>query len=120
MQDFLLTPPIAWTVLAAASFGLFSLAGLFKARSSRRGHDPQEIYACGEQVSEETRPFSGVGPEYEAFFGSVLFFTVTEVAVLLMITLPRAGKIPPVAGALVMVVLLCSAGLLGELRGARR
>jgi len=111
----LLVPVIAWTLVATVVWGLFRLAGML-APSPKQGKESLESYACGEAESE-SRPFAGIGREYEPFFGAVLLFTITEAAVLIMITLPSGGKIPAAAFGLLAVVVACSAGLLDEIAG---
>jgi NADH:ubiquinone oxidoreductase subunit 3 (subunit A) len=115
----LLTPPLAWIVLVFAAYLLFQFAGSMSLKPGKTDDDKNRTYSCGE-IEPQERPFSGVGSEYESFFGAALFFTVTEVAVLLMITLPMKGRMPALAYGLLAVILICSAGLLGEIRGARR
>jgi NADH:ubiquinone oxidoreductase subunit 3 (subunit A) len=115
----LLTPPLAWIILLFAAYVLFQFAGTLAAKPGKEEKDKNRTYSCGE-IEPPNRPFSGVGAEYESFFGAALFFTVTEVAVLLMITLPMNGRMPVLAYGLLAVILICSAGLLGEIRGARR
>ena len=119
MEINLLTPPLAWVLMVFAAYMVFQFAGALSAKPSKAEEGKNETYSCGE-IEPKARPFDGLNPEYEAFFGSALFFTVTEVAVLLMITLPLRGKMPPMAYTLLLVVLICSAGLLGEIRSARR
>jgi NADH:ubiquinone oxidoreductase subunit 3 (subunit A) len=119
MDINILTPPLAWPILFVAAYLIFQWAGSVMAKGKDNETSKCDTYACGE-AELKGRPFDGIGSEYEVFFASALFFTVTEVAVLLMITLPLKGSMPPMAYGLLIVIMLCSAGLLNEIRGARR
>lgn len=117
----LLTPPFAWLFLVLVVYGVFTAVGGLQPRRHTVNSNASSNYACGEKdPGIDHRPFTGLNPEYTAFLSSLLFFVVTEVAVLLLITLPAGGKIPWSAFALLGVILLCSAGLLGEIQGSRR
>ncbi len=85
----LLSPPLAFAILFLAVLGLFHLSG----RLSSPGEDApgkRLSYLCGEETELFDTPSSGgkLRPDYRRFFGAAFFFTVIEVGVLLLATVP--------------------------------
>lgn len=85
----LLSPPLAFAILFLVVWGLFHLSGCL----SCRGEDApgkRLSYLCGEEIDSYDTPSSGgkLRPDYRSFFGAAFFFTVIEVGVLLLATIP--------------------------------
>ena len=83
MQNFLLLPPIAFTIFVLLGFGLSKLMGRYAAggvESERK----LEAYACGQRQVDHH-----VSPDYSQFFPYAFFFTIMHVLVLMVATAPR-------------------------------
>jgi len=85
----LLSPPLAFAILFLVILGAFFLGK----RLSCRGEDSPGKrlgYFCGEETTWFDKPSSGgkLRPDYNRFFGAAFFFTVIEVSVLLLATVP--------------------------------
>jgi len=84
MQNWLLSPPVAFIIILAASL---LLARLFSKLASRRQGpmgDSEESYACGEEHYDHMAQ-----PDYTTFFPFAFFFTLAHVATLIITTVPR-------------------------------
>jgi NADH:ubiquinone oxidoreductase subunit 3 (subunit A) len=85
----LLSPPLAFAILFLAILGLFQ----WSKRLSTPGEEVQGKragYFCGEETDLFEQPSSGgkLRPDYRRFFGAAFLFTVIEVGVLLLATVP--------------------------------
>ena len=85
----LLSPPLAFVVLFLVVLGLFHWSGRLSS-PGKSSHGKKLSYLCGEEVDLFDTPSSGgkLRPDYRRFFGAAFFFTVIEVGVLLLATIP--------------------------------
>ena len=82
MESFLMSPPVAFLILLAISFGVSSLSKRLAARGDDVGNKMQ-AYACGESMEDNQGQ-----PDYTQFFKFAFFFTIMHVVVLLVATDP--------------------------------
>lgn len=80
--DFLLFPPVVFTIFLLIGFILL-LFGSFLAAKGKTSQGKRTQYACGENV-----PATRVQPDYTLFFPFALFFTIIHVTALIMATIP--------------------------------
>ncbi len=83
MYNWMLSPPVAFTVVLAAGFLLLSLFSRLSYRPKKHATDEGEPYACGEDNFDNTAQ-----PDYSTFFPFAFFFTIAHVATLIMTTVP--------------------------------
>ncbi len=87
MQKLVLTPPVAFLIILAATVAFASaLANLsLKRKTSDAAEEEQrdKSYACGEDV-----PTNLMQPDYSQFFPFAFFFTVLHVVALMITTVP--------------------------------
>lgn len=106
MEHILLSPPIAFLIFLALSFGLSA----FSKRIAARGVDSdikQSAYACGEDVEENQAQ-----PDYTEFFKFAFFFTIIHVIALVVATDP--GGLSITSGVYIGVTVLALFMLLRE------
>ncbi|MDD4955841.1 MAG: NADH-quinone oxidoreductase subunit A [Candidatus Omnitrophica bacterium] len=85
MKKFLLTPPIAFLIILAAS-ALVSLAfSKLSFKPKKKSDEGGESYACGEDMYDHMAQ-----PDYSNFFPFAFFFTLAHVGTLIIVTLPVA------------------------------
>lgn len=100
MNKILLLPPVAFLIFLAASwlFGRLLTVFSLKGKTTARGLEP---YSCGERNYDPL-----ISPDYSQFFPFALFFTLLEVAALVLATVPRIGvETLAMAGIYIMVVI---------------
>jgi NADH:ubiquinone oxidoreductase subunit 3 (subunit A) len=97
MENILLSPPIAFLILLAASWvlSLLFIPLAYKPKAHFKGE--RESYACGEETYDNMAQ-----PDYSQFFPFAFFFTIAHVATLIVATIP-AGGIAIMAAALIYV-----------------
>lgn len=82
MENFLLTPPVAFVLYLLITWGV----SLFSKRLAAQGKDSEgkvQAYACGENMEENRGQ-----PDYSQFFKFAFFFTIMHVVVLVVATDP--------------------------------
>jgi len=97
--QILLSPPVAFFLILAASILLYLLGKRMAPKLTRTG-GKLTSYACGEDIPGEKIQFG-----YRLFFFVALFFTIMHVAALVIATVP-AGKIALFAVLYLAVVFL--------------
>jgi len=103
VASFLLTPPLAFMVLALVvalelwSFGFISARG-----KDRPGKN--KPYACGEDITHHRAQ-----PDYSQFFSIAFFFTIMHVVVMIIATVPAAS--PRASAMAVLFTLAAGLGL---------
>lgn len=86
MNNWLLSPPIAFLIVLGF---LLILSGLFSRlafKSSNKSDSAGKSYACGEDDFDHLAQ-----PDYSNFFPFVFFFTLAHVATLIMTTVPAGN-----------------------------
>jgi NADH-quinone oxidoreductase subunit A len=107
MQNFLLTPPIAFVILLAAAIGISRLLSVLSFKGKDRPQGAGTSYACGEDTYS---PY--VQPEYGQFFPFAFFFTILHVITLMIATVPMqtlrtfAMAVFYIAGAIIGLFIL--------------
>jgi NADH:ubiquinone oxidoreductase subunit 3 (subunit A) len=107
MHNILLLPPICFVIVAFSVWGiskLISLLAMAPAATHERGK--KDAYACGE-VYKGGR----IEPDYSAFFRFAIFFTIIDVAGLMIATLAATTFNIFVAAAAIIYVMALSAVL---------
>ena len=97
--EILLSPPVAFFLILAASILLYLLGKRLAPKLTRTG-GKLTSYACGEDI-----PGAKIQFGYRLFFFIALFFTIMHVAALVIATVP-AGKIALFAALYLAVVFL--------------
>ena len=89
MGHALLSPPLAFVALFLAILGLFHWSKRLSSLGDK-AYGKRLSYLCGEETDLFDPPSSGgkLRPDYRRFFGAAFFFTVIEVGVLLLATVP--------------------------------
>lgn len=93
----LLAPPIAFTIVLAATFVLFKLMGRLSYRPQPGNEANPKPYACGEEGQPIARP------DYGQVFPFAFFFTILHVVALMTATVPD-GAVATIAMALVYIL----------------
>ncbi len=102
MDQLLLSPPVAFAILLAASAAVYWALGRL-APSRRQGGGGLRPYACGEDVKDHM-----IQPNYGQFLPFAFFFTILHVAALMITTAAGAT-----AAAVVLVVVYVAGALVG-------
>jgi NADH-quinone oxidoreductase subunit A len=110
MAQWLLTPPVAFSVLLIAVFVLYRMSKGLAIKPAKDIAGKRKLYACGEDL-----PIRRVQPDYRQFFPFAFFFTIMHVVALVLATLPAGGT--GVHGLAVVYVLGALAGLRILFRG---
>jgi len=97
--EILLSPPVAFVLILAASVLLYLLGKRMAPKLTKTG-GKLTSYACGEDI-----PGAKIQFGYRLFFFVALFFTIMHVAALVIATVP-AGKIALFAVLYLVVVFL--------------
>lgn len=97
--EILLSPPVAFFLILAASILLYLLGKRMAPKLTKTG-GKLTSYACGEDI-----PGAKIQFGYRLFFFIALFFTIMHVAALVIATVP-AGKIALFAALYLAVVFL--------------
>jgi NADH:ubiquinone oxidoreductase subunit 3 (subunit A) len=100
----LLSPPAAFIIVLAASFGISYLFSRLSLRPGQHFKDEGEPYACGEPGYDKA-----ARPDYSTFFPFAFFFTIAHVAALMMATVPLVT--PQAAGLAVLFISGSAVGL---------
>ncbi len=103
MNNFLLTPPIAFGIAFLVVLGVvFALSGVtFKGK--RRTGGVSEAYACGENL-----PTHMIQPNYSQFMHFAFFFTILHVVALTIATVPVETR-----GTLLFAILYIVGAIVG-------
>jgi len=83
MNQWILSPPVAFLLILAAGWVLLRTMGLLSATASRPDGGKRKAYACGEDMKENR-----VQPDYGQFFPFAFFFTIMHVLALVVATVP--------------------------------
>lgn len=83
MDNILLSPPVAFTLILAVVF-LFAFVSKFIAPKGTASFGKGEAYASGQNVKSER-----IQPDYSQFFPFAFFFTIMHVVVLIVATVPK-------------------------------
>lgn len=84
MDRWLLSPPVAFIIILAATFLCSYLFSRLSARPKDHADGKGESYACGESDYDHMAQ-----PDYSTFFPFAFFFTIAHVATLIMNTVPK-------------------------------
>jgi NADH-quinone oxidoreductase subunit A len=87
MENWLLTPPIAFFIVFVFIGGISYLFSFMAYRPKKIPHGAGESYACGESSYDNMAQ-----PDYTQFFPFAFFFTIAHVATLMLITVPLENK----------------------------
>ena len=87
MENWLLTPPIAFLIVFVFIGGLAHLFSFMAYRPKKIPRGAGESYACGESSYNNMAQ-----PDYSQFFPFAFFFTIAHVATLMLITVPQGTK----------------------------
>jgi NADH-quinone oxidoreductase subunit A len=107
MAQWLLTPPVAFTVLFAVIFVLYVLSMRLAIKPAKNVPDKTKMYSCGEDL-----PVRRIQPDYAQFFPFAFFFTIMHVVALVLATIPAGGiasnglGLVYIAGAVVGLIVL--------------
>jgi NADH-quinone oxidoreductase subunit A len=104
VDNWLLLPPIAFTLILAIGFALSLLTKRLAFKSTTHPEGKLKAYACGEDV-----PCHRLQPDYSQFFPFAFFFTIMHVVALILTTVP-AGALK-VTGIAVLYLLAALCGL---------
>jgi NADH:ubiquinone oxidoreductase subunit 3 (subunit A) len=98
MNEFLLSPPMAFVIFLLLSFVFSKLVAKLAAKG-KNSDGKLKAYACGEDI-----PTHKIQPNYKQFFSFAFFFTIMHIIALLLTTIPRG--IPPVAFVYILVAAI--------------
>ena len=98
MNEFLLSPPIAFIIFLLLSLAINTFVTKLAAKG-KSANGKLKAYACGEDIATHK-----VQPNYKQFFSFAFFFTIMHITALLLTTIPHG--IPPVAFVYVLVAAL--------------
>lgn len=103
MANLLLTPPVAFTLLLALSWGMSFLSATLAFKRKGEKGALTKAYAGGEDVKQHR-----VQPDYSQFFPFAFFFTILHVVTLVVATVPTET-----AGSFMITVIYILGALLG-------
>ena len=103
MENWLLSPPVIFTVILALLFILNRLFRGLAFHSDKSNRACSKSYACGENNFD-----SNAQPDYSIFFPFAFFFTLAHVTTLMITTIPLIS-----ASALVVAMLYIIGGIIG-------
>ncbi|HTY45061.1 MAG TPA: hypothetical protein VMD52_03605 [Patescibacteria group bacterium] len=83
MENWLLSPPVAFIIILLASFLFSRLCAKLSFRPGKHTEGEGKSYACGEDNYDHMAQ-----PDYSTFFPFAFFFTIAHVATLIMNTVP--------------------------------
>ena len=83
MERFILTPPVAFIIILAATMLLSGLLSKLSFKARKGENASTTSYSCGE---EGLTPF--IQPDYAQFFPFAFFFTILHVTALMIATVP--------------------------------
>ena len=107
IQDYVLTPPIAFIIIFLVVLGAASLFSFFAYNKHRNLVDAQKAYACGEEFTDHL-----IQPDYSQFFPFAFFFTILHIVALVVATIPAetietfAMAMTYIAGAVIGLLIL--------------
>ncbi|MDR0646453.1 MAG: NADH-quinone oxidoreductase subunit A [Elusimicrobiota bacterium] len=103
MNNILLLPPICFIIVGLGVWGVSKLISIFvMAPAATHERGKEDAYACGE-VYQGGR----IEPDYGAFFRFAVFFTIIDVAGLMIATLAAANFSAVVfVSALIYIIVL--------------
>ena len=110
MNSVILTPPIAFLVILAASMILLGALKRLSFKCKPEDKACGKPYGCGEDV-----PSSLIQPDYSAFFPFAFLFTILHVVALVVATAPIHT-----AGSFVMALMYVAGAITGLLVLFRR
>jgi NADH-quinone oxidoreductase subunit A len=87
MNNWLLSPPVAFLVLFIFLAALSYLFSFLSLRVKKKSIGSGEAYACGESNYNAMAQ-----PDYSQFFPFAFFFTIAHVAALMLTTIPIEEK----------------------------
>jgi hypothetical protein len=107
MTQWLLNPPVTFSVLLLLVFMVYLAARGLAFRPAKDVPGKRKLYACGEDL-----PVRRIQPDYSQFFPFAFFFTIMHVVALILTTMP-AGDVGAhslglvyILGAVVALVVL--------------
>jgi len=103
MNNWLISPPVIFTLILALLFMLNRLFREVAFHSDKSKPGCTKAYACGENNFD-----SNAQPDYSLFFPFAFFFTLAHVATLMITTMPLVDP-----GVLAMAVLYIVGGIVG-------
>ena len=103
IKSVILTPPLAFLVIMAASMVLLRALKRLSFKCKPEDEACRKSYACGEDV-----PTSMIQPDYSAFFPFAFLFTILHVVALVVATAPIHT-----AGSFTMAILYVSGAITG-------
>ena len=86
MNNWLLLPPVAFTLLFFTVVIVYVLLGKLSLKGAKQTSGKFKQYACGEDI-----PVTLAQPDYGQFFPFALFFTIMHVVALLLATVPHGA-----------------------------
>ena len=86
MGNWVLFPPLAFTILLIAAFILSYVFSKLSFKHDKVEAGKGKPYACGEDIAAPQ-----ISPDYSQFFQFALFFTIMHVVALIIMTLPRGA-----------------------------
>jgi len=110
MGHWLLTPPVAFSLLLLVIFILYRLSKGLAIKPVKDIPGKRKLYACGEDL-----PIRRVQPDYRQFFPFAFFFTIMHVVALILATIP-AGE-TGAHGIAILYVFGAMVGLIVLFRG---
>ncbi|MDR1684544.1 MAG: NADH-quinone oxidoreductase subunit A [Elusimicrobiota bacterium] len=103
-MQYLILPPLCFIIIFFTAWGVAKLGSFFVlAPKSTHEHGKEDAYACG-----EVYPEGRIEPDYGAFFRFAVFFTIIDVAGLMVATLAATTFNAYVATAAIIYVLALS------------
>lgn len=83
MNSLILTPPVAFLIILAATLTLSYLLSRLSYKAKPNEEASTKAYACGEDM-----PTAMIQPDYSAFFPFAFLFTILHVVALIVTTVP--------------------------------
>lgn len=107
MNNLLILPPLCFVIVMFTVWGIAKI-GEFLTMAPKATHQEgkEDSYACGEVYTEHR-----IEPDYGAFFRFAIFFTIIDVAGLMVATLAATSFTPYIAAVAVVYVIVISAVL---------
>ena len=86
MNNFLLSPPVAFIIILLLSFIMSAVSSKIALKGAKHSSGKLKSYGCGENVDNPH-----LQPNYSQFFPFAFFFTIMHVVVLIIATVPAGG-----------------------------
>ncbi|MDR0734951.1 MAG: NADH-quinone oxidoreductase subunit A [Elusimicrobiota bacterium] len=107
MNNLLLLPPLCFVILLLSVWGIAKLLSMLAmAPAATHEAGKEDAYACGEVYQNKS-----IEPDYSAFFRFAVFFTIIDVAGLMLATLAAANFNTVLAAAAAAYTITISAVL---------